>query len=244
MLRKSSVLSYMDYLLNPIGAGSESEVFITTFGVLKLFRSFLKNEILQEKLEILKYFDKLDFSKKHPEIVVADELLFQDEDFKGYIMAYVSGTSFKDSCYHASLEKILYICEEIEKLLKILHSYDIYLQDLTEENAIVTKDKVYLIDNDSCYKGKRKRKKGIAIKYPCPYSKIISKESNLFTLRLITILALTGELNFIFGKYYLSFFKRKKLKKKLIALDIPKDLKEKLLQALSKKGFKKIDYMF
>lgn len=244
MLRRSSILDYMDYLLNPIGVGSESEVFITTFGVLKLFRNFLNNDILQEKLEILGFFDKLDFCKKYPQIVVADELLFKDEEFRGYIMAFISGSSFKDACYLASVDKILYISEEIEKLLRILHSYDIYLQDLTEENVIITKNKVYLIDNDNCHKGKRMRKKGIAIKYPCPYSKVISKESNLFTLRLITILALTGELNFIFGKYHLSFFKRKKLKKQLINLDIPENIKEKLLQTLSKKGFEKIDYMF
>lgn len=62
-------------------------------------------------------------------------------------MAFIPGISFKEETFSASFNRILYISEKIEKLMKILHSYDIYLQDLTEYNVKVYKDKVYLIFN-------------------------------------------------------------------------------------------------
>ncbi|MDO4283060.1 MAG: hypothetical protein Q4D02_05415 [Clostridia bacterium] len=244
MLRRNNVLDYSSYLLNPIGGGSESEVFITTFGALKLFRNFLHQNIANEKLKMLEFFDEHHFCKKFPEIIVADELLFLENELKGYIMAYVSGISFKEEAKNASYERILYLSEKIESLMKILHSYNIYLQDLTEDNIKVKGNIVYLIDNDSCYIGMRTIPKYIAVKYPCPYSSKVSKQSNLFTLRLITILALTGDLNFIYGKYHLTYLKRRKLRKKIMKLNIPMDTKKKLVQALSKKGFEKLDYMF
>lgn len=241
-LKKGNFLQQYKACINdPLGQGVEGTVYSCYNGIFKIFHETIPENILNNKLEILEYMNTIKLNENHPSIMIAEELFFEGDKFRGYLMGEAPNTSFADAVKGKSIDEILELAKNLENLIRVLHSYDIYPTDLTELNIKVYKSTIYLIDVDSFCKGETIRTKDVPVAYRCPYSKKVSKQSNLFTVRLLTIIALTGE------KFYdcdSSFFNIIILKNKLKKLAIDKDIKKQLLKIFTKKGFESLDYMF
>ena len=243
-IAKDFLANYFNYIFpeNCLGEVFDGKLYNTPYGILKVFDNRALRFAARKEV-IFQSFLRRDFYAKCPNLVPVNVLLyngakFYSSNFAGYIMQIPPmGVTLDVALKDKSVIEKLILLKKVENVIKFLHDERIVIPNLNETRIIVYNNEVYFMLNDDCCIYDRYRPIGMKLKYPCPYTKMLTKKSDIFVFRLMVVLALTGELN---GKVEVYRF-RKEVKK----MNLPGDIKPKLLKIFNLKSCRNLDdYLF
>jgi len=135
-------------LLKLLKKGAEADIYLTLWdgkkAILKIRqKKDYRNEILDKRIRMQRTVRESEIISDIKSFGVRSPLVYFVDPKKCEIyIQYVDGTSVKD----LSNPKIIKTCEEIGKIVGLLHKNGIMHGDLTTSNFIVQKGKVFVID--------------------------------------------------------------------------------------------------
>jgi len=128
--------------------GAEADIYLTMWNgkkaILKIRqKKEYRNEILDKKIRLQRTIRESSIISSVKSFGVSSPLVYFVDPKKCEIyIQYLDGTAVKD----LSNSKIVKTCEEIGKIVGLLHKNGIMHGDLTTSNFIVKKDRVFVID--------------------------------------------------------------------------------------------------
>lgn len=136
----------------------ESKVYLKNNKVFKIFKqkdesgAKYDNQVLENKRKKLICLDNIKLSNN---FVKPKELVFINNQFKGYTMDFISYTTLDDFLFKSKRDKI-FLLKAVKDLIKEAHSNNIILGDLNSFNFLIDDYKVYICDLDNSTIGQYK----------------------------------------------------------------------------------------
>ncbi len=136
----------------------ESVVYLQNDKVFKIFKRENENgaqynsQDLENKRLKLMQLNKIKLSSN---FVKAKDLIFINNEFRGYTMDFISYITLDDYLFKSKKDKI-FLLKAVRELIKEAHSNNIILGDINCNNILINNNKIYMCDLDNSTIGKYK----------------------------------------------------------------------------------------
>jgi serine/threonine protein kinase len=136
---------------NPLVEGGEGYIYEKNNKIWKIFKNTVNLSEKESKLKLL-------ISKKLPNNIIKPlDLIYKNNKFVGYVMNKIDGDELKRltnrkfvKLHNITNKDVIYILIKIKEILKLLHSKNIIIGDLNDNNILFDdNNNVFFIDCDS-----------------------------------------------------------------------------------------------